>query len=231
MEKKILMAITTYKQVPAICFKHHFTNLIDAAKNCYIKRIMVEHDMYVTAARNKIAGTALMHWQRKEITHLLYVDDDVLIPAGGIKLLADADVPVIGALYFTREFLPSAYSFTPKFHQLDEVPETGIFDVDVTGAGALLIECSVLQKMKDKYKSAWWFQNTIEAEPDGEERYLGEDVFFFKRLKEMGIRAAINCDVKCDHVSSSVTNFETYKMKKQHDAMMCADLNVDLTAS
>jgi hypothetical protein len=218
MDKALLMGITTYRQIPAVCFAHHLTSLIDAAKFGYVKRIEVEHDIYITMARNKICNNALELWKNKEITHLLFVDDDVLVPLGGIRQLVDTNLPVVSGLYFTRDFTPCAYELVPKFRNIQEVPETGIFQVDAAGAGVLLIECSILQQMVDKYDNRWWFQNTIEAEPDtGEERYLGEDIFFFRRLKEMGIPVAINCDVHCDHVSTSITNLSTYKMKRQQE--------------
>jgi hypothetical protein len=216
MEKSILMGITTYRQVPAPCLAHHIRAAFDAAKYGYTKRVEVEHDMYVTLARNKIAANALDLWHKKEITHLLYVDDDVQIPLGGIRQLADADVPAVSALYFTREFLPTAYSFVPEFHQLEEVPEgEGLWQVDAAGAGALLIDCAILQEMKDKYKSDWWFLTVLEKRPDGTEHYLGEDVFFFKRLKEMGIPLSIHCGVRCDHMGTGVTNYQTYEWNRK----------------
>jgi len=217
METKLLMGITSYRQIPSICFAHHMTNLIDAAKFGFVKRLEIEQNLYVTVARNKIAANAVKLWKEGEISHLLYVDDDVLIPQGGIRQLVNTKMPIVSGLYFTRELLPCVFDFMPNFHQIKEIPETGIIKADAAGAGALLIDCAILQQMVDKYNDNWWFQNAIEKGADGEDHYQGEDIFFFRRLKEMGIPVAINCDVKCDHVSTSITNYKTYLARRDAD--------------
>lgn len=212
-DKKILVGITTYKFLVSLAFSHHIATLVDGINAGLVKKIHIESDMYITNARNQICKDALELWKKGEITHLLFIDDDMIFPVGTIQKLAERNVPIVSGAYYSRNFQPIAFQLHPIFRLLKELPDKGIIQVDGTGAGCLLIECSILQKMKEKYNNEWWFQNTIE-EDNGSGNYYGEDVFFFVRIKEMGIPVMLDCEVQCGHMSNAVIDTNRVKDNK-----------------
>jgi hypothetical protein len=212
-EKKILLGIPTYKFLTAFAFGHMMGTLLDGVNSGLIRRLEIEADMYVTMARNQMCATALDLFGKGEITHLLMIDDDMIIPNGAIAKLASTDLDVVGGAYYTRDLRPVAYMFEP-FGFLKDIPKEGIIPIGGTGAGFLLISCKILMRMKEHYGNEWWFQNSVEVD-SGQEKYLGEDVFFFRRLREMGIQAYLDCDIQCGHIGLSVVDRTAYEMHRQ----------------
>ena len=211
MSKKILLGIPTYKYLTAFAFGHMMGTLLDGVNAGLVKRLQIEADMYVTMARNLMCSTALDLYAKGEITHLLMIDDDMQIPPGSIAKLAQNDLDVVGGAYYTRGLKPVAYQLAPSYHFLDSLPADGLVQVDGTGGGFLLIACELLSKMKLHFKDEWWFQNTV-AMDAGEEKYMGEDVFFFRRAKELGVKTFIDCSVQLGHIGLTVVNREVVEL-------------------
>lgn len=213
MGTKIILGICTYKYITSIAFGYHMGMLLDGVNCGLVKNLTIEADMYVTMARNNLCLTALHLHKEEGITHLLMVDDDMLIPNGAIAKLASNDVPVVGGAYYTRNLTPVAYDLEP-FKFLDEIPSSGVIPIDGTGAGFLLISCELLLQMQDRYKDPWWFQSTVILGDDGRDKYLGEDVFFFRRLKEMGIQPYLDCDIQCGHAGTAIADRKAYEITR-----------------
>lgn len=216
-KEKIMMGITTYKYVTSIAFGHLMATLLDGVNTGLVKRLQIEADMYISEARNNMVREALRLFAQKEITHLLLIDDDMLLLPGTILKLVEANVPVVSGVYYTRDLRPVAYNFEPTFHFLKELPYTGTINVDGTGCGCLLLDCMLLDEMRQKYNDEYWFQSTVSKDINGMDRYLGEDVFFFKRLKAMGVPTVINCDIQCGHVGTAVVDSDVFKLRRKMD--------------
>jgi hypothetical protein len=212
MDKKLLLAIPTYKFVTSIAFSHMMGTLLDGANSGLVKSLTMEADMYVTMARNNMCRAALELEKKGEVTHLLMIDDDVLVPTGGIKKICEHEAPVVSGVYYTRDLKPVAYNFDP-YKMFEDIPSSGAIECDGAGAGFLLISCELLRQMRERFNSEWWFQNTIEVD-GGNEKYLGEDVFFFRSLKEMGVKCLIDCDVQCGHAGISIADRSVFDLKR-----------------
>jgi hypothetical protein len=212
MPPKILLGIPTYKFLSSFAFAHMMGTLLDGVNAGLVRHLQIEADMYVTMARNLMCKTALDLFEKGEITHVLMIDDDMVIPSGSIAKLAAHNLDVVGATYYTRDLKPVAYNLHP-FSFLTDTPSTGVIQVDGTGAGCLLVRCEILAAMKEKFGDEWWFQNTI-ARDDGVDKYLGEDVFFFRRLKEMGISAFLDCGIQCGHIGLAVVDRKAFENRK-----------------
>ena len=209
---KILLAIPTYRTITSEAFAYHMAMLLDGLNSGLVKRLEIEANMYVTLARNTMCETALAFWRKGEITHLLMVDDDMVIPSGTITKLATHNAPVVGAVYYSRGLQPIAYDLDP-FKWYTTIPKSGIVEVEGTGCGCLLISCELLAQMSDFFKDRWWFQNDITPnllETPGS--YLGEDVFFFMRLKKMGVKAILDCDIQCGHFGSAIVDRDVFEL-------------------
>ena len=214
MIKKLLLGIPTYKSICSEGFAYQMSMLLDGINSGFLKRLEIEANMYVTMARNKMCRSAIDLWKAGEITHLLMVDDDVLIPPGGIAKLCSRDFPVVSGVYYDKSLRPVAYNF--PFEYVKTVPSSGITLADGTGGGCLLIDCTVLNRISEEFGDEWWFQNTIILSDDGSknlESYLGEDVFFFRRLNRLGIRVALDCDVQCGHIGTAIADRTMFEIK------------------
>lgn len=124
----------------------------------HVKGVTTTNVLYKRGAnialnRNDIAERAI-----QEGYHAVwYVDDDQVFAPSTLEHLLAADKDIISGLYLKREmpFIPHQYEqhattrmIRPRL--LRESP--GLNEVEVTGAGCLLVKCSVFEKMG----KPWW---------------------------------------------------------------------------
>jgi hypothetical protein len=155
-----------------------------------IDRSREDHEVSVSLARTDRARNQIVEYliEHKDLTHLLYLDSDMVFPPDIITQLMAHQKPVVSGLYFHREppYQPHMYNFDPK----DDTKmwpilkwEEGLNKVDCTGAGALLIERWVLEEMKPP-----WFYYGAQLE--------SEDITFCRRLHKAHI--PVWCDTRCE---------------------------------
>jgi Fe-S-cluster containining protein len=201
---KVLIGIPTYKNVSSLSYMAGISTIVNAGSEGILATVSGKVDMYITTARNELCEYAIDLYQRKLATHLFQMDDDMVVPSGAITKLLSHNVEVVSGAYWGKDLHPIVYDFLPKddtfgaIRSWSAIPLHGLRKADGLGGGCLLTDIRVLKKMQDHYSDKRWFQNY-----DGD-RYLGEDVFFFQRLKDMGIPAYIDCDTVCGHVGPIV---------------------------
>lgn len=211
---KIMLAIPTYKFVSSVAMARLIGTIIDSMNYGYLVHVDVQADLYITQARNQSAAKAANLFVRGEITHLWMIDDDMLISEGALHKLLSRDVAVIGGAYYGRDLTPVAYKLDPYFKRYETIPGSGLIQVGGLGCGCTLIRGDVLVAMAERYNDSLWFQNSITVN-DGKESYVGEDVFFFKRIHEMGIKTWLDCDVQCGHVGSAIVDRNMYELHQK----------------
>ena len=69
--------------------------------------------------------------------------------------------------------------------------------------------------MRDQFQDEVWFNTDHRPNKDGRSTFFGEDVFFFDRLKKMGIPAYLDCDVQCEHFGGGMIGRETFELAKR----------------
>lgn len=127
----------------------------------------------------------------KQCTHMLFIDDDVLVPPFGLKRLLSHDVPIVGGLYYQRTppHLPVVYKHVEGTQW---VPVTefcaGLQEVDAIGFGFTLIKREVFEKMERP-----WFEFSDR---------MGEDMWFCQNAKKLGYTILVDADVKCRHLAT-----------------------------
>lgn len=202
-QARVMLSIPTYRSVSSMAFASAVATIADSINTGCLAKIVVNADMYVTMARNK-ACDSVLRAADTGITHLWMIDDDMVVPPGALAALLARDLPVVGAAYYTKDLRPVAYTLEP-FAFLQDVPAAGLLSVEGLGAGCLLVTVDVIRRMREHFRDDYWWQNQV-IRVNGEPAYLGEDVFFFHRLKEMGIAAYMDCDVQCGHVGQAVAD-------------------------
>lgn len=120
----------------------------------------------------------------KDYTHILFLDDDILIPLNALTMLINQNEPIVCANYTKRsvllesvctstqpdqKFIYSNQSVEPKQNDYSLVPVTAM------GLGCTLVEVDVFRKIKPPF-----FEFVHDTFEDGRKRnlLLGEDTYF-----------------------------------------------------
>lgn len=164
--------------------------------------IVIER-LHVDRARNEVVDMTLnpevprppqypggVDKRYKDATHVFFIDDDMVVPPGGLLRLLSHNVPIVGGLYYGRipPHLPVVYRHVED-NQWVPVTEfcAGLQEVDAIGAGFLLIQREVLEKMARP-----WFEFSDK---------MGEDMYFCEEARKLGYKILLDADIKCGHLS------------------------------
>jgi hypothetical protein len=159
--------------------------------------VLHEHGQLTVYARTTLTTRALR--LTPEVTHLLWLDADIVPPKDLLPRLLARHCDVVGALYRSRRppWDPVA-RWTDSDGQLRRTSEPippGIHPVTAVGAGAMLVERRVFERMED---GVWW------RPTDG----LSEDFAFCARARAEGFGVFLDADVDCGHVAEVVVDAE-----------------------
>jgi len=141
-------------------------------------------------ARNYLIDQFLKDSQAE---YIFFVDSDTGIPPDALTKLVSAKKDIISGLYFGRvapnnpimkKVQKDEYG-KDRLLPVTDYPE-GIIEVDMVGAGCLLIHKDVFSKIKKPY----FFSPSID---------YTEDAHFCKEAKDMGYKIYVDTTVKCLH--------------------------------
>lgn len=139
---------------------------------------------------------------------LFFLDSDVIPPPDAVLRLLAHQKPIISGVYCRRS-PPIAVPVMLKNGQwITQLPESGLIDVDVVGAGCLLIHRSVLESFKPHRPGKHWFDWTIDAKghvpPD---ECMSEDFTFCVMARKQGYKILVDPSVRCKHVGYSEVTY------------------------
>lgn len=155
----------------------------------------------VDLARNRAVAGALNSDPRP--THLLMVDDDVLIQEDAVVALLDCKADIAGGCY------PNMKRTIGEFCRLApgilvRVKDKwlarwfdGITDATAVAGGCMLIHVSVFEKLGFP-----WFRWPQYLDKDGEVRHKSDDVDFCDRARELGCTIRAHGNVRCSHLKT-----------------------------
>lgn len=135
-------------------------------------------------------------------SHLLFLDSDCIPPRDAILRLLSHNKPVISGIYYRRSPPHGVPVMLKGGTWYVNYPKNGIFDVDLVGAGCLLLD---LKFMKDfppldpKIGRHWfsWRVDQASVLPPGEA--LSEDFSFCTAVRRLGEKVWIDPTVQCRH--------------------------------
>jgi len=139
-----------------------------------------------------------------QFTHLLMLDSDHLHPVDIVERLTrwlahDAKPLVISALNYQRKepFRPAAFFFDGPalgLMHLSTWPQ-GLVKVDAVGASALLVAREVFEKLSEP-----WFEfHYLPVADSPVPRFIGEDIYFCEKLRQIGIPVYVDTTTTCPH--------------------------------
>lgn len=182
----------------------------------------VSGDSYVHKARNIICDLFL---QDPEATDLFFIDsDESWNPEAFLKMLMLPE-PVVGGSYAVKNrwgswtSRPEAVETNGSRHYVGRsLPDgTGLIKAEVIAGGFLRIKREVLERFREHFPDLWFtapapeqgddgealkmrkFTEYFSAQPDENRIFTGEDHFFSKRMRAMGMPMFIYPNVNITH--------------------------------
>ena len=161
----------------------------------------------IDAARNQIAITAI----DSRFTHVLFLDSDQTFMPDALNKLLSRDKDVISGIYPQRTFFLHPVIYAKGVdkesdragykHIISWDIKGGPFEIDMCGAGCLLIKTSVLQKIGEPF-----FSSGVNSEG----QYKGEDVYFCEKVKNAGYKLYADPTVTCGHLDTIEFTIEQF---------------------
>ena len=167
----------------------------------------------VGQARNYLVEQAL-HWQNDAghtVSHVFFVDDDVLVPPYALHVLLSRNRPIVSGLYYAKTAAPQPLLLTgPSEGTPASVPHNQVVECYAHGMGCTLIEIGVFRALLEsglvEYETLpngqrlpQLFKTTRDqVTGDGSQTVVyneTEDVYFLKRAAQAGFTAAVDTSV------------------------------------
>lgn len=145
----------------------------------------------VDVARNMLTETACSF---DDVTHLLWIDDDMTFEEDAARRLLAHDLPIVGGLCFGRRhpYPPILVHLTERGYSFQYDYPEGLVEVDATGGAFLLVKKEVFYKIFEKDKIGAW-------SPLG----VGEDMSFCRRARAVGYKVFVDTSVKIGHMGEA----------------------------
>jgi hypothetical protein len=145
---------------------------------CHIKSSLLPE------SRNNLVKQAL----DTGCTHVLWLDDDMMIPQETIYNLYKRNVDIVGANCATKVIpsLPTARN--NKQHVFTRKDSTGLEEVNRLGTGVLLVKTDVYKNLEFPYFAS-------PEDPDYGNAPIGEDIYFIKKALKKGYKVFVDHDI------------------------------------
>lgn len=151
-------------------------------------------------ARNVICMKAL----EGGFTSVFFLDSDVIPPPDTIPRLLAHRLPIVSGMYCRRSPPHGLPVMIRNGQWFTDFVVGQMVEVDMVGAGCLLIQREVLEKMQPQRPQAGkhWFDWKVDARsvlPDGQA--LSEDFSFCVEVRrQLGVRVMVDTSIQCRHV-------------------------------
>jgi hypothetical protein len=172
------------------------------------------------------------HWaDQVKSDWLLWVDSDIVLTLEAMaKLWKTADKimrPVVSGVYFIskenegtlmRPF-PALFNDVSdyKIQYVHPLPENEVIKVDQAGFGLTLMHKSIIPKMREKFPNQSFF--TEQAGSAEDDHFVGEDIIFFRKMKESGIELHAHTGALVKHMKRFSLDFDYYALYWTHQQL------------
>jgi hypothetical protein len=155
---------------------------------------------------------------------LLWVDSDICVTVDILQKLwdvANKDThPVITGVYFVSKELDGSLMvpYPVVFNNVEEnpfqvefihpLPQNQVIKCDSAGMGLVLMHKSIIEKLKNKYPNESLFAEQVGVG----DKFISEDVSFFRKLKKVGIPLHAHTGAIATHVKRFQLNADYYNL-------------------
>jgi hypothetical protein len=219
---RVYLAFTLYGHVAPACTLSMLTATADGLESGLVHHVNASVNCFLDRARIELVEKAL----EAGSSHLMFVDQDVVLPKHALPRLLSLNVPVASGLYFHKlSAMPVAFTLGPegqpraRVQDLRELPPLSVIGtappsipcpcgvqgdhvhpVAGTGLGCVVIHTGVFRLMVEKFGDRRWFRSSE----------VGEDVHFAQRCRSLGIPIVLDGHVACGHVTDKVVTQADY---------------------
>ena len=167
---------------------------------------------------------------------ILWVDSDIHLTTDVLKKVWDAadkfHRPIVSGVYFISKENEGAVMrpFPCIFKNISEfeiqyvhpMPKNELIEVDSAGMGFVLMHKSIVPKLREKFPNQSMF---AEKEGLGDE-YIGEDIVFFRKVREAGIPVYAHTGALVKHMKRFSVDVDYYALYWNTVAMQKAALEL-----
>lgn len=147
-------------------------------------------------------NTACMRALEAGASHLFFLDSDVIPPRDAVYKLLAHNRPIVSGLYCRRSPPAGVPVMIKDGKWITEFQPGSLVEVDLVGAGCLLIRRDVLENYPPHRPGYHWFDWRVNMQnllPPGD--CLSEDFTFCKAAREkMGLKIFVDTSVVCKHI-------------------------------
>jgi len=210
---RVMIGVPTAEFARQAIFYDHF-NAMDKPEGTVI---VFAHGQSPARNRNLIIEGAIEH----NCTHLLFIDDDCLVPKDMLTRLMKHEVPAVMGLYLKRSFPhePIIFDYADErgycHHYFPKEGENGLLPIVGGGLGCCLLDVNIFKLME----RPWIRLGELEKD------HWSDDTGFFKRLREHDIKVYCDLDTRVGHLAS-VTIWPSIR-----DGKWCTTYDTSGTAS
>ena len=172
-------------------------SLFKVTQSTDIVRIAKDCGALISRGRNEVVRAFL---NQTDCTHLWFVDTDMVFDATHLHRLAQADRPIVSALYYGIHQNGERFPVAHHIHEGRIVrarPKGNIAEVDAVGMGCCLIKREVLEALNEPEPYAFFQETTWNDQP------VGEDVTFCLRAQRAGHKSYVATKVRAGHVKTT----------------------------
>lgn len=159
-----------------------------------VRLIQETPDAYFTISQGSLLPnqrTSLVKLaQEAHVSHVLFIDSDMRFPQDTIKRLLEHKLDIVGANCAQRGIKKTTTGISSK-------NKTGIEEVKKIGFGVTLIRMDVFIKTPTP-----WF-----ATPFDGKQFVGEDIFFCRKITEAGFKIFVDHDLSQEVKHSGIYDF------------------------
>lgn len=169
---------------------HHNAQKLIHSPSCFITSSVL-HD-----SRNKLIKTMLTDPSIEGCEWMVFIDSDMIFPNDAIERLLNhpPHVKVVGVNYCSRiePYKPTAIGFYGSVYSTEA--STGLEEIESMGMGLVAVHRDVIETLEMPYFN--WVT--------GKNSFLGEDVYFFNRIRQNGFTVYVDHDLSKEiyHVGS-----------------------------
>ena len=134
----------------------------------------------------------------------LFLDNDVIPPPDAITRLMAHDQPIISGMYSRRSPPHAVPVMLKNGTWITNFKKGSLIEVDLVGAGCLLLRRDFLQNFQPQRPGKHWFDWRVDLKGTGlvDEECMSEDFTLCLAAKRQGYRVLVDTSVECKHVVS-----------------------------
>lgn len=234
------VGVPTYGSAPAVCMLAFGSFIGNGVANGLVNNLGEIDGAYIDRARNDLVRQAMGNGS----THLMFVDQDMILPEGAINRLISHDADFVAGSYWGKDdfFTPVSFHLDPfrRIYELEECdvyppgekatlpegildcwcgkPDDHLHSIGGPGMGCTLLSVAMLNRVEEHYRTHACPCGSPYCTPDRwfSSMETGEDIHLAMRCDELGIPRLLDGFVNCGHVRNQIVTRQHYEWAKKN---------------